>query len=68
MMTETEAIERAMAEVKQLGWHWSEPIGAHLVGQNWVIRTNYLGKGSYVEIILDSNTKEVVETRDVNTR
>jgi hypothetical protein len=67
-MTETEAIELAKVAVKQLGWHWSEPVGTHMDGQNWVVRTNYLGKGHYVEITLDGKTKQVIAKRQINTR
>jgi hypothetical protein len=37
-------------------------------GQNWVVRTNYLGKGHYVEITLDDKTKQVIAKRQINTR
>jgi hypothetical protein len=68
MMTESEAIECARAVAKQLGWYWSEPVGAYLDGKNWIVRTNYLGKGRYIKITLDGNTGEVIETFKFSSR
>ena len=67
-MTKEEALERARAIADADQWGWLEPVNARREGNTWIVRTNYYGLGSYLELVFDDTTGDVISKRQFRSR
>lgn len=67
-MIESEAIQQAKEVVEKEGLYWSEPVHAYQDGNNWIIQTNYLGKGHHIQITLDNSTGNLLAIKEFHGR
>lgn len=66
-MDESEVIHMAKRIAQEEGWLWVEPVRVELIGEVWILRTNYHERGQNIQIeIIDSTGK--VLTKRFNNR
>ncbi len=66
-MDESEVIHMAKRIAQEEGWIWVEPVRVELIGEVWILRTNYHERGQNIQIeIIDSTGK--VLTKRFNNR